>query len=177
MKPSWYQVARILRSHGLRGELKLDPINPPWNPTHGATAMRLMDRYGQVMTATVENVRRQNDLVLIKFKELSDRETADRFAGGAVEVEASELAELPADRFYVKDIVGMAVIDESGRPLGWITNVIDMPASDVYEVDIDGEKKLIPAVAEFVRHIDVERKQMTVRTIPGLLDNEEDVAE
>lgn len=176
MEHRWYRIARILRSHGLRGELKLAPIAPPWQPNAGET-LRLVNRYGQANMATIESVRTQNEIVLVKFKEIPDRDAADRYAGGAVEVEESELVELPADEYYVKDIIGMSVISETGERLGRITRVFETPANDVYEIDVDGEKKLIPAVAEFVRNVDVERKQITVRTIPGLLDNEENVAE
>jgi len=128
------------------------------------------------MMAQIESMRNQQTTVLVKFREIADRTMAERFTGGGIEIKESKLADLPADEYYVKDIIGLTVVNEAGEKLGRITQVLEMPANDVYEVDIAGEKKLIPAVAEFVRHIDLERKQMIIRVIPGLLDSHEDVA-
>ncbi len=176
MDSRWFRIARILRTHGLGGELKIEPIAPHWKAMDMSEPLRVVDRHGHVTMAHVESMRDQNDVVLLKLREIDNVTTAAQFSGGGIEIEEVRLAELPDDEFYVKDLIGLAVVDEEGVMLGRLTQVLEMPANDIYEIEIAGEKKLIPAVAEFVRRIDLEKKQITVRVIPGLLDTNEDVA-
>ncbi len=137
------------------------------------SVLQLADRYGKTMEVHVESLRQQQSWILAKFVEISDRGTADRFAGGGVDILEEHLAELPPDSYYVKDIVGMTVVNEHGEQIGIVTRVLAMPASDVYEINIGGELKLVPAVSEFVRSIDAARRRITLHTIPGLIDSDD----
>ena len=73
-------------------------------------------------------------------------------------------------RFFIADIIGLPVIDlESGKELGELTDVLNLGASDLYEIKTEGGKKLIPAVPEFIKEIDLERG-IFVSLIEGMLD-------
>ena len=65
----------------------------------------------------------------------------------------------------------MAVREENGTFLGEVTDVIQNTAQDIFEVKKQGGKKvLIPKVDEFVLNIDIEKKEILVRLIDGLMD-------
>ena len=57
----------------------------------------------------------------------------------------------------------------SGEEIGKLSDVFNLGASDLYEIDTQSGKKLIPAVEEFIKEIDLERG-IFVSLIEGMLD-------
>ena len=73
----------------------------------------------------------------------------------------------------------MSVVDEDGKELGVIKQVIQTGANDVYEMkrtDIDADAEgvsdtvMIPGISECVKNIDIENKVMTIHVMNGLFD-------
>ena len=74
------------------------------------------------------------------------------------------------DSFFIADIIGLSVIDfESGEKIGTLSDVLNLGASDLYEIKTENGQKLIPAVPEFVKEVDLERG-IFVSLIEGMLD-------
>ena len=59
------------------------------------------------------------------------------------------------------------MVDESGAPVGELTEVLDMPAGQVYVVQGETEHT-IPAVPEFVLGIDPGENVIRVHLIEGM---------
>ena len=59
------------------------------------------------------------------------------------------------------------VVDEQGREIGTLTDVMETPASHVYVVKGETEH-LIPAVPEFILSTDAENGIITVHLIEGM---------
>jgi len=118
----------------------------------------------------IREIRWARDHGIVLFNELTDRTMADRFTGGQIAIEEKKLAKLPDDAFYVRDVIGLEVMDENEQYIGIVTNILNMPAHDVYEIETAQGKKLIPAVQAFIRKIDLERRLVSIHVIPGLLD-------
>ena len=74
---------------------------------------------------------------------------------------------LPKGTFFVQDILGARVVDEQGKEIGTLTDVLERPAQNIYVVQGETEH-LIPAVPEFIRSIDAEAGVVTVRLIEGM---------
>jgi 16S rRNA processing protein RimM len=76
-------------------------------------------------------------------------------------------AHLDKGQWFIQDIIGAAVVDESGAELGKLAEVLDLPAGNVYVVR--GEREImIPAVPEFIISTDVDAGIITVRLIEGM---------
>ena len=77
---------------------------------------------------------------------------------------------LEDDSYYVKDMIGIKVYDESEGYIGRIKSIFFTPANDVYEIEQeDGKTVLIPAVKEFIENIDMANKKMNVNLIEGMI--------
>ena len=74
---------------------------------------------------------------------------------------------LPKGRHFVADLLGAAVVDEQGTEIGKLTEVLDMPAGQVYVVQGETEHT-IPAVPEFILDIDADEKTIRVHLIEGM---------
>jgi 16S rRNA processing protein RimM len=74
-------------------------------------------------------------------------------------------------RFFDDEIVGCAVINhETGETLGTVTDVWQMPASDIWVMDWRGAEIPIPAVEEYIKKVDIVAKRVEIYVMPGLLD-------
>jgi 16S rRNA processing protein RimM len=73
--------------------------------------------------------------------------------GASLYVRRSALAALPADAYYVADLVGLTVLDEREERVGAVTDVFPGPANDVLELDTG---LLLPLVEDCIREVDLE---------------------
>lgn len=77
------------------------------------------------------------------------------------------------DEFYLEDLVGFeAVVGETGseeKHAGIITDFYDSEMNPLFEVEIGGRQVLIPAVEEFIAHIDFEERRIHFVLPEGLL--------
>lgn len=82
-------------------------------------------------------------------------------------------AEEDDDTFYLEDLVGFAVAAEetgsAGKFSGTVTDYYDSEANPLFELEIDGRQVLVPAVEEFIAHIDFEGRTMHLVLPEGLI--------
>jgi 16S rRNA processing protein RimM len=64
-----------------------------------------------------------------------------------------------SDEFYVFQLVGLSVEEESGRPLGRVREVLEYPANDVLELDSGTS---LPLVEACVRQVDLAGGRIVV---------------
>jgi 16S rRNA processing protein RimM len=107
------------------------------------------------------------DLVLVKFEGVDTFEDALRFKGKTVYIDRADAGLEDGERF-VADLIGLDAIDDAtGEPFGKVTDVLNLPAHDVYVVT--GEREiLIPSVPEFVVEVNVGGGFVRFRLIEGL---------
>jgi 16S rRNA processing protein RimM len=108
--------------------------------------------------------RRVNDGYLVRIEGVSDREAAATLTLSEVRASRAALPPLAPGEFYVEDLAGCAVEDETGRPLGTVQGTFWNGAHDVATVvTADGSERLIPIVAAHVLAVDVSGRKMQVR--------------
>ena len=78
---------------------------------------------------------------------------------------------LEEDEYYVADLLGLTIVDESGVTIGELIDVIETGANDVYEVKTpDGGHVLLPAIKDCILDVDMEEKIILVHMLKGLVD-------
>ncbi|HLF68213.1 MAG TPA: PRC-barrel domain-containing protein [Gaiellaceae bacterium] len=85
--------------------------------------------------------------------------------GALLEVPRDELPEPAEGSYYVADLVGLEVIDESGVPVGVVREVLPGPANDALELDTG---LLLPLVEDCVREVDLAGRRILLN--PGFTD-------
>ena len=80
---------------------------------------------------------------------------------------------LPADRYFIQDIVGLSVEDaDSGRVYGTVTDVLRTGANDVYQVtDNDGKEYLLPVIPDVVVKTEIGEGKLLIRPIRGIFED------
>jgi len=152
------------RPHGLHGEIFFRPFDRDAETI--ASAGRILVG-GDQMTVTA--VRRVNDGYLLKLQGVSTRDGAAKLGRREVRVPREALPPLGPGEFFIADLQGCEVLDESGRRFGPVTNTFWNGAHDVMVVTDSGppaREHLIPVVPAHVLAVDTEAKRITVRWDP-----------
>lgn len=174
-EPRYLTVGRILRPHGVRGELRVEIITdrPERLGQHAYFYLAQPDSPEAVQRYPVEKSRRHKKGLLLKLAGCDDRDRADELRGMLVQVPTKEAAPLEEGEYYHFQLIGMRVETESGEWLGRVVKVLETGANDVYIVRGPRGEVLLPAVEHVIRRLDPESKLMVVRLLPGTLAEDE----
>ncbi|MBO5994002.1 MAG: 16S rRNA processing protein RimM, partial [Firmicutes bacterium] len=117
-------------------------------------------------------VRYQGDMVILKLKGIDDRNQAEKLRDKDVYITEEDLRELPEGSYYLRDLIGMKVVDLGHYgEIGVLKDVIQNSAQDIYVVSRpSGQDVLIPAVKDFIKDIDTENREIHTTLIPGFID-------
>jgi len=162
MLDQYLHAGQIVNTHGVRGEIRI----LPWADAP-AFLCKFKTFFVDGAAYPILRARVHKNMVIATLDGVDTMEKAEALKGKELYILREE-AHLPEGRFFVQDLLGMtAVEDESGRILGKITDIIDMPVGSVLE--ITGEKNLlVPAVGEFIRKFSPEEETVRLHIIEGM---------
>lgn len=169
----YYDVARILNTHGLNGEVKVIVITDfPEERFSPGSELSLKDNPNFVLT--VKSSRPFKQFWLLQFEEISTIDDAEKLKGETIVISQENQHELPAGAYYYRDILGCQVLDnETNQDLGKITGIETPGANDVWEITEDsGNEYLIPYIDEVVKQVDIANKKVYVELLEGLRDED-----
>lgn len=159
------EVGQIVNTHGIRGEVKINPWTDDMEELLELDVFYLSG--GKELHVTDSRIHK--NCLIVRFREISDMNEAERYKGTTV---YTEKVPLPEGRYYIADLIGMEVFEE-GKLLGKIQDVFQTGANDVYDIKTtDGKSILIPVIPDVVLEVNVEEKRMDVKLPAGLLDAE-----
>jgi 16S rRNA processing protein RimM len=172
-EPRFLTLGKILRPHGVRGELRMQPITAyPERLSELEHVYTAPDEQGtDAVRHPMERVRAHRDLLIVKLADIADRNAANRYRNHYLLVALEDAVPLEEDEIYLFQMIGMEVITTEGENLGTLEDVIETGANDVYVVrgELYGEV-LIPEIPGVVLDIDPETRIITVQMLEGLID-------
>lgn len=158
-------VGKITRAHGVRGEVAVLVLSEVEDRFAPGAVLFLEDGRSLV----VEEMRPDRGRLLVRFREVADRDRARELVQRYLFVPEGDVPELPEGAYWPHQLEGCEVVTEAGRSLGVIREIIHTPANDVWvAVADDGTEILVPALKDVVVSVDVAAKRVVVREIPGL---------
>lgn len=122
----------------------------------------------------IESWRHHNQDLVIKIKDIDDREAANLLTNCEIVVDSAQLPELDAGDYYWKDLIGCNVVTVGGYELGKVIDMMETGSNDVLVVranlkDAYGVKeRLIPFLTEqVIKHVDLSTHRIEVDWDPG----------
>ncbi|NLP10255.1 16S rRNA processing protein RimM [bacterium] len=167
--PEFVVIGKVLRPHGVEGELRLMPLTENPERFRQLTAV-FLNRDGGRWQFPIAGVKLSQAAVLIRLQGIATRTEAENWRGSLVEIEAKDVQPLAEGEHYYFELIGMTVESESGQKVGIVTDVLSYPAQDLYVIESAGREILIPAVPAIVQRVDLKRRLMVIHAIEGLLD-------
>ncbi len=161
MKKQYLEAGRIVNTHGVRGEVRIEP----W-ADDASFLTRFKRFYLDGKAIKVLTCRVHKTLCIAALEGVTDVNEAMALKGKVIFIDRDD-AHLPAGAVFIQDILGASVVDEEGKTLGVLEEVMPAPAASVYVVR--GEREiLIPDVPAFILDKDADRGVITVRLIDGM---------
>jgi 16S rRNA processing protein RimM len=169
--PDRLVVGRVLRPHGITGELSVDVLSDAPERFARGAELGVGDPDGPEPpeTAVVRAARLHLGRLLLSLEGITDRDAADRLRGAWLSIPVAAARPLDPGEFWPHQLVGLAVVDRQGRPRGRVADVVPGAAHDLLAVEIPGgATALVPAVAALVT-VELEAGRVLVDAVPGLL--------
>lgn len=169
-KKAFLETGRIVTTHGIHGEVKVEP----WcdTPAMLAALERVyLDEQGQ-QELKVEQGAVYKRMVLLKLAGFDTIEQAQTLRGQVLFLNREDL-DLPDGSYFVQDLLGCRVVDADRPALsyGRLVQVTQTGANDVYLLrDETGRERLVPAIPDVVIEIDLDQEQIKIRPLKGLFD-------
>jgi 16S rRNA processing protein RimM len=171
--PEWnLTVGEIVAPFGLAGEMKvrLETDFPDRFARLKQVCLRHPDGNGKLYQ--VAATRGHKGQVLLRLEGVASIDEVEPLRNLLVQIRGQEAVQLPANEFYIHDLIGCEVVTSEGRLLGPLNQVLRGPANDVYVIGSGKNEILLPVIREVVRNVDMVGRRITVTPTPGLLPEE-----
>jgi len=160
-------LGQIGAAHGVRGEVRLHSFTADPAAIAGYGPLETDD--GRVFE--IESLRPAKKHFVAQLVGIRNRGAAEQLANLKLYVPRERLPEPAAtDEFYHADLIGLAVLDRTGRRLGSVVAIHNFGAGDLIEVRLDGggTTELVPFDTIHVPAVDVVAGRIVVDPPPGL---------
>lgn len=168
----FYQVGKIVNTHGIRGEVRVKSTTD-FNDqrfTPGQTLYIVQGKQAPV-EVKVKSHRQHKGLDLLVFEGLENINLVEQYKQADLKVSKDQQANLDEGDYYYDQIIGLEVVDqEDGTVYGTIKEILSPGANDVWVVSRKGEDDiLLPAIADVIKEVNLDQKQVIVEMMEGLI--------
>lgn len=170
--PSRVLVGVVVSFHGLKGELVVEPQTDS------------LERFGDFeeiylnkedSPREIESWRIHKGRVLLFLQGINSRTEAEPFRKATIEIPFEDRVELPEDRFYHDDLVGLDVLDLSGEKIGVVKSFDDRTANGLVRIKLGESQRAfdVPFANVWIPEISLKDSTLTLAAgWRGLLDPE-----
>jgi len=162
MKDSFIDAGRIVNTHGIKGELRVQP----WADSPDfLTDFEYFYIDGEPVRVISAKVHKGNVITVLEGVDGID--AAIRMKNKVISVKKDDVV-LEEGKFFITDLKGLKIIDaETGGELGILSDILTLPSNNVYV--IKGKREiLVPAVPEFIVETNINEGYIKIRLIEGL---------
>ena len=170
MLKRYLECGRIVSTHGVRGEMKVEPWCDSAEYLRSFKTL-YFDGKGE-KPVLVKAVREHKGMALVTLEGVDDMDAAIALRGRLLYLDRNDAPK--DDKPFLQDLIGLSVTDiDSGRVYGTLHDVLETGANNVYDIrDEDGKQRLVPAIDDVIIETDFEAGIMHIRPLEGLFDED-----
>lgn len=169
MLRQFLEVGQITSTHGVRGEMRVDPWcdSPEFLKKF---KVLYLDKNGEKSINVTSRVH--SNMVLMKIEGVDTVEKASAMRNKILYMNRNDTS-IPENTYYIQDLIGCTVLDvDSEEKYGIISFVSRTGANDVWHIKNNGKEYLIPAIPDVVIDTDVKNEKVYIRPLKGIFDDE-----
>ncbi len=168
-EPAYFEAGFVRRPHGVKGELLVEIDTYYEGAILPGTVIYLGENH---LPMNLLSSRPHNQGLLIQLDEIINPEQAGQYRLQRIFVPSTiKRREMQSGEYYNDEIIGLSVRNDLDQDLGKLSEIIKTGANDVYVVSKPGERDiLLPVIPDVIQKIDIEKGEITVHILPGLLD-------
>jgi 16S rRNA processing protein RimM len=163
-------VGRVVRPHGLRGEVVVAPLTDFPDRFRPGLDVALRDADGSSRPGRVESVRSHRGRLLVRFDGIDDPAGAESLRGADVCALPGDVPPRPDGFVFHHEVDGCVAFDCSGRPLGTARDLVEVAGRPILVLSTPRGEREVPFTRPLVVSVDVAGKRIVLDPPPGLLD-------
>ncbi len=162
-------IGQIVNVHGIKGEVKVYPYTDDVDNLSRNLKKIYLDE--KLKESFKTSCRVQKGMLLVKISGVDTVEKAEELRNKYIYISEDALGTLEEDSYYVKDLIGLEVIDIKNNELvGTLDYVFNTGANDVYEVTTTNNTKIyLPAIKQVIKKVDIKARKIYVEIMEGLI--------
>ncbi len=161
MQDQFLQAAKILKPHGIHGEVKISVLMDKPSDITAFKTLFIKNADGFLPVHILKS-RVQGEFVYLQLEGVPDRNAAEKLRNAFLYFDRNKAKPLPEGRFYIADIIGCSIVAQDGENIGIVTNVIQPGANDVFIVKTKNSQMLIPVISKLIINWLIEDKRIIV---------------
>lgn len=161
-------VGRVLKVRGAKGELTFLPLTDEISRFSLLKEVFIEKTDGSTVKKEIEKIFFYKGKGVIKFNGVNSGKEAGEFLKAYISIPEKERMQLPENHYFISDLLGASVITLEGEEIGKLTDVFATKSNDVYVVTGKGEEKLIPAIKDVIKEVNIKDKKIIINLIQGL---------
>jgi 16S rRNA processing protein RimM len=159
-EPVFLAVGRLRHAHGVKGEITMDVLTDFPERLHKGKEVFAGERHQPVR---INGMRWKDTLLLLSFEGYEDCDQVNELRNQILYVRSENLPPLPDGHYYFHQLRGLKVLDEAGKLLGILDEILETGANDVYVVrSTEGKEILLPAIEAVILNVYLEKGEMVV---------------
>ena len=129
----------------------------------------LLTKEGERIEKEVISYRSNGQFDFVKLSDINTKEDALLYKGCSLEVIKNQ-NDLEKGYYFYSDLIGCRLLDENGQEIGSVRDVEEFPAQITLRCQRKNQPDyFIPFVKDFIINVDIEKKEITIHVIEGLL--------
>ena len=169
-EPAFIAVGKLRHAHGVHGEILMEVYTDFPDRLQPGVILYLGQEDLQLRLI---KCRQHGKGLLMTFEGFSSPEEIGQYRNQIVYVKSIDRPPLENGEYYHHQLIGLRVVTRDGKTIGTVTEILETGASDVFVVlPESGPEILIPVVDSFVHEINLDRREIPVQLIPGMLAEE-----
>lgn len=176
-------VGLIRKPHGLKGHLTVELLTDTPDAifasgmrvfagtVDGDIDLKMKGAGGEPYLLEVESSSYFKDGMVVKFREISDRNTSELWRHRYLLVPFEDLPPLEDGEVFIHDMIGMNVQDTEGLMLGIVSETYELPQGLAFEVKREsGEEVMVLFRDEFVESVDRDSRLIVINNSTGIFE-------
>ena len=168
-KDKCFYVGKIVKTHGLKGEVTLRIDNEQFDDIEELNYF-LLDLNEQLIPFFIEDIAYHSNKAFVLFQDLRTLEAASQLVGKSAYLPLELLPEKTGNDFYSHEVVGYMVVDDIKGELGNVNEIIEYPTQSIIQILKDGKEILIPIHDDIIKEVDREEKKICIKAPAGLIE-------
>lgn len=154
-------IGKIEAIHGVKGAVKARTLSDFPQRFASLSSVYVM-KNGSAKELSIAHSRPHRNGALITFTDIHQADDAKQLQGAMICIREDEMLSPPPDTYYIHDLIGYDIYDETNDRLGELKEVWQLPANDVFVVRDGTRETLFPAIKDAVKSISPKSRRIMV---------------
>jgi len=163
------EIGKIVKAHGLKGRVKvLSYLESGGEMLQSLDEVFVSRGKDKNVSYALKYFQVKGKCFYLDMEGIENIDQAEALLGCSVLVPAAKMGILPEGEYYWQQLIGLEVMTEAGTPVGTLAEIFPTGSNDVFVCRGGAREILLPAIADVVLTVDLEKKVMVVRLPEGL---------